>query len=206
MSIAPLRSQEHEELVKRAGGRPRDPGVDRRILTATLRQLTEDGYSRMSIDSIAAEAGASKPAIYRRWTGKADLATAALSELRLAEPMPAAGPPKERLKGLLRNFRRSLLRPNGMALIGVVLAEECHTPELLSLFRQRIVEPRRGIIASVLNDARRAGYFRKGADLDAAVNLLVGSFYARYVAGKPIAPGWIDRIVNLVWEAIARKE
>jgi AcrR family transcriptional regulator len=203
MSREYLRSQKHGKVIRKEG-RPRDPEVDRRILTAALGQLVESGYSRMSIESIAAEAGASKPAIYRRWSSKADLATAALSELRFAEPLPAAGPPIERLKNILRNFRRSLLRPHGMALIGVVLAEEGHTPELLGLFRKRIVEPRRHMIASVLVEAMRSGHVRKNADVEAAVNLLVGSFYARYLTGEPIASGWIDRIVTVVWDGIAR--
>ena len=60
-------------------GRPRDPAVEERILDATLRQLAEHGYARMSVDQVAAASGISKPAIYRRWKGKADLATAALN-------------------------------------------------------------------------------------------------------------------------------
>ncbi len=180
-------------------GRPRSPELQERILRTTLRHLAESGYSRMSIEAIAAEAGVSKPTIYRRWSGKADLATAALTLLRVAEPPPESGPPSETLRRLLENFRRSLLRPNGMALIGTVLAEESQTPELLALFRRRLVEPRRRILRSFLLRARREGAIRTGADIDAAVNMLVGSFYARYLSGKPIGSRWSDRVARTLW-------
>ncbi|MEO8024991.1 MAG: TetR/AcrR family transcriptional regulator [Bryobacteraceae bacterium] len=185
-------------------GRPRDRDLDARILKAALRQLSEDGYSRMSIDSIAAEAGTTKPALYRRWNSKADLATAAISELRIAEPPLPEGSPLDRLHASLRSFRSSLLRPRGMALIGVVLAEEGHTPDLLRLFRQRIVEPRRTQISGILDEARAAGLLKPEADRDAAVNLLIGSFYARYLEGVPIPAKWIERIVAVVWRGIAK--
>jgi AcrR family transcriptional regulator len=170
--------------------------VERRILDVALAMLQEQGFSRMSIDAVAAEAGVSKPTIYRRWSTKADLATAAVAELRLSEPAVSSGPPLERLRGLLLNYRKSLLRPNGLALVGTVLAEEHHTPELLALFRERIVAPRRAMVAEALEDARREGEIRRDADVAALVTMLIGSFYARYLAGEPIGPAWVDRIIQ----------
>jgi AcrR family transcriptional regulator len=69
----------------RKAGRPRSEDTEKRILEITLRHLARQGYNRMSLDAIAAEAGSSKPTIYRRWSGKAGLATAALRALELAE-------------------------------------------------------------------------------------------------------------------------
>src|SRR5260370_12553531 len=111
-----------------APGRPGDPDVEKRILEVTLRQLAEGGYSRMSVDGVAAEANVSKPTIYRRWAHKADLVTAALRTIQLSEPPVATGSSVDELTSILKNFRRSLLRPNGMSLVGTVLAEEHHTP------------------------------------------------------------------------------
>src|SRR5450631_3926094 len=70
---------------RHAPGRRRDPGVEQRILEVALRRLGREGYSRMSLDNVALEAGVSKPTIYRRWSGKADLATAALRTLQISE-------------------------------------------------------------------------------------------------------------------------
>lgn len=183
-------------------GRPRNAALDDRILAATLRHLAEFGYSRMSIDAIAEEAGVSKPTLYRRWSGKADLATAALTLIRIAEPPPATGDTLEDLKMALRNFSKSLLRPNGMALIGTVLAEEEHTPDLLRLFRERLVTPRRAILREILRRGQDRGQIAAAADIEAAANLLVGSFYARYLEGQPIEEEWADRVATIVWTGL----
>ena len=63
-----------------------------------------------------------------------------------------------------------------MAMIGSVLAEEQATPELLSLFRERVVGPRRDEVREVLDHARERGELRKEADLESAVNMLIGSY------------------------------
>ena len=57
---------------RRQGSR-RDPSIDAAVLEATRRLLVERGYSATTIDLIATTAGVSRPAIYRRWTSKAQL-------------------------------------------------------------------------------------------------------------------------------------
>ena len=76
-----------------------------------------------------------------------------------------------------------------MAMLGSVLAEEQSTPELLSLFRERLVEPRRKELREVLEHARERGELRDG-DIEAAVNMLVGSYYAQYLSGASFSDDW----------------
>jgi AcrR family transcriptional regulator len=190
---------------KPAAGRPRDPETEERILEVTLRQLAAEGYTRMSMDNVAAEAGVSKPTIYRRWPGKADLATAALRTMQLAEPAVDTGSTEGDLRAALENFQRSLLRPNGMSLIGTVLAEEAHTPELLALFRERLVGPRRGQLQEILERAKARRELRRSVDPETVASLLVGAFYARYLAASEVPAGFAREIVDLVWTGIARK-
>ena len=185
-------------------GRPRDDDAEQRILDVTLAHLSRDGYSRMSIDGIAQAAGVSKPTIYRRWPGKEDLAVAAVARLQVSEPAVTSEETVTALTQILGNFRKSLLRPRGMALLGTVLAEEEHAPRLIALFRERIVSPRRAMLRAVLDRAAARGELRPEADLDAAVAMLVGSFYARYLAGQPINADWPARVVALVWPGLVR--
>ena len=96
-----------KKTAENAPGRPRDPETEQRILDAALRLLAEEGYSRMSLDGVAAEAGVSKPTIYRRWSSKADLATAALRGIQTAEPRPDTGSTVGDLTASLENFSRS---------------------------------------------------------------------------------------------------
>lgn len=185
-------------------GRPRSAEAEQRILEAALRLLARDGYERMSLDDVAAEAGASKPTIYRRWASKADLATAALRTLQLSEPAVSTGSTPGDLTAALDNFRRSLLRPNGMALVGTVLAEESHTPELLALFRERLVAPRRAQLRAILERARNSGELRDGVNLDVVTSALVGAVYARYLAASAVPAAFAAEVVDSLWRGIAQ--
>ncbi len=50
-------------------GRPRNPALDRAIVSAAARQLGELGYARMSLESVAAAAGTTVPSLRRRYAG-----------------------------------------------------------------------------------------------------------------------------------------
>src|ERR1700755_3568832 len=62
---------------RRQGSR-RDPAIDEAVLAATRKLLVERGYSATTIDLIAATAQVSRPAVYRRWSSKAQLVHEAL--------------------------------------------------------------------------------------------------------------------------------
>lgn len=185
-------------------GRPRDRDVDQRIVQAALGLLAAEGFDGMSIERVADAAGVPKPTVYRRFKGKADLATAALACLQAREPSPRGETAQERVRAILAAFREGLLRPNGMAMIGTLLVEERRHPELLALFRERIVTPRRRLLCEALARGVETGELRADVDLDAAVNLLVGSFYARYLTGDPIPASWPSRVVSTLWPGLAR--
>ncbi|MFO0891466.1 MAG: TetR/AcrR family transcriptional regulator [Isosphaeraceae bacterium] len=187
---------------RKSAGRPRSMETDEAILVTTLRHLAEHGYARMSLDAIAAEASTTKPTIYRRWSGKEELAIAALGRYQVHEQPRPTGFTEDDLVSLLRDFQRKLLRPNGMAMIGTLLAEEQHTPKLIRLFRDTIVKPRRDGLLAILKAARDRGELHADADLDAAVNLLVGSFYARYLSGEGVPQDWPVRVVRMMLAAL----
>lgn len=65
---------EPSPVVKGAGaGRPRDPRIDAAILRATADLLVEIGYSNLTMAAVAERAQTTKTALYRRWSGKAEL-------------------------------------------------------------------------------------------------------------------------------------
>ena len=171
-------------------------------MRAAMRVMARSGYSGMSIEEVAAEAGVSRPTIYLRYPGKAELATAALASYRDVGRPEETGDTHDDLVARLRHFRRGVERPFGMAMIGSVLAEEHATPELLSLFRERVVEPRRNEVREVLEHAHERGELRKDTDLEAAVNMLIGSYYARYLAGDPFPEEWPEAVVGTVLKGL----
>jgi AcrR family transcriptional regulator len=188
---------------ERSPGRPREPETDQRILDAALRLMAEQGYARMSMDQIATAAGVTKPTIYRRYTGKIQLAMAAIVAYCDAAPVVEIGETRADLIAQLNQLRHALDRPNGMGMVGTVLSEERETPALLAGFRQHLVAPRRQMVRAILERARNGGELRSDADLSTAATLLVGAYYAHYLGGTPFPAGWTERVVDLVLTAIA---
>ena len=164
--------------------------------------MARDGYARMSVDAVAAEAGVSKPTLYLRYPSKAALATAALAHLREQTAPRETGDTRADLIAQLRHFHAGVERPFGMAMLGTVLAEEHHTPELIAQFREHVVEPRRRMLRSVLERARTRGELRADADLETAVNALVGSYYAGFLAGTPTPRDWPHRVAAILLDGI----
>jgi AcrR family transcriptional regulator len=59
-------------------GRPRDDSREQAILDAALALVAEVGFERMTMESIASRAKASKATIYRRWASKLELVVDAM--------------------------------------------------------------------------------------------------------------------------------
>jgi AcrR family transcriptional regulator len=180
----------------RRAGRPRSAVVDAAILDAALRLLAAEGYARMTVDGVAAEAGVSKAAIYLRYRGKADLATAALAHLREAGQPAPTGDLRADLVVELRRLRHNAERVSAMPLVGTCLMEEQHTPELLPLFRERTLGPRRAWLRELLEEGCARGEIAAGVDLEPAIDLFMGAYQSRYLSGEPLGDGWEEGIVD----------
>jgi hypothetical protein len=85
-----------------------------------------------------------------------------------------------------------------MSMLGTMLAEEHETPELLASFREHLAYPRRRAVCAILDRACERGELRKGTDLDLAVHMLVGAYYAQYLAGEPFADDWAECLADAV--------
>ncbi|NUP48421.1 MAG: TetR/AcrR family transcriptional regulator [Catenulispora sp.] len=176
-------------------GRPRNPELDRSLVAAAARQLGELGYARMSLESVASAAGTTVPSLRRRYRTKAELVAAVIGSVRVEEPPVAAPTPRAHALAILENFHSNLRAAPALAILGSLLAEEERHPELLALFKQRIVEPRRTLLRKALAD----GPLPASADLEAIVSMLIGSFYGRYVTVDGIPEDWPDRVLSVVW-------
>ena len=120
-------------------GRPRDPGVDESILSATLRLLGEVGYARMTMEQVAARAGVGKASLYLRWPSKVALVADAIQRLR-PDLVPAV-PDTGTLPGDMRAFLRELMRHRGTAAaaLSAVVGEAASNPEMREAFRRGVV-------------------------------------------------------------------
>ena len=86
-----------------------------------------------------------------------------------------------------------------MAVLGTLLAEERHHPELLEIFRTRLAGPRRGLLRQALLDGVTAGELPSSADPDVLTSMLIGSFYARYIGTSDLPGDWPQRTLQAIW-------
>lgn len=186
----------------RRPGRPRSAARDDAILDAALDLLAHDGYARMSMDGIAARAGVSKATLYLRYRGKSDVATAALARLRAVHERAPTGDIRADLIARLEGALAYASAPSVMPLVGTCLAEEHRTPELLALFRERSIAPRREMLRAILAVGIDRGEVRADADIEATVDLILGAYIGRHLAGRAASTGWAAAVVDTVLSGI----
>jgi AcrR family transcriptional regulator len=172
--------QRSETAAGRRPGRPRSQEAHQAIIAATLQALMEQGYSGLSMERVAEDAGVGKATIYRRWKGKAELVAEALGSLRLAEAPSDEGSLK---KDMLALSRRQLAvvraQPRFPRLAPLLLAESAENPELHALVRSGLVDPIRGMIAELVRRAMKRGEVRRNLDVETVVDLIHGPIIYR---------------------------
>jgi len=186
-------------------GRTRDASIDARVLAAAARHLALHGYESMSLAAVAEEAHTSRQALYRRWPDKADLAAAVVADMEEASGVPATEAvvrnPFAALVSELADFQRGVSRPGRLSLVGAML-QDATAADVLAGYRARVVAPRRERLRTILERGQRLGLVDVDADLEVAVTMCTGSWYARALAGAPPPPRWPERTAALVWRAI----
>lgn len=181
-------------------GRPRDGAIDDAVLRVALHHLATHGYEAMSVAAIAAEAGTTRPAVYRRWATKAELAVAAIAALPDAAPQPRTGDHEADLRTELAAFARGVGRPGGISLVGAML-QDGTDPELRARYREAVVVPRRARIRAILRDAVADGTLPAATDVELVVASCTGAFYALVLAGKAPGRDWPRRTARQVFAA-----
>jgi AcrR family transcriptional regulator len=197
------------ETGARPGGRPRDAALDEAIILATRERLVRDGYSRMTIGDIAADAGVSRPTLYRRWSSKFDLVVDALDygfrkqrDLDLIDVGELV--PRDALVEAVRRLDPAYFSPDAMVLMGNFAGEAIRTPKLLEILRKHAVEPRVSLVENVLSRLQERGAVSKDLDKHTIATLCFGSYFAAFYRGdsRKKLP---ETVVDVLWPAIARK-
>ncbi|MCV7378161.1 TetR family transcriptional regulator [Mycobacterium alsense] len=185
-------------------GRPRDPRIDGAVLRATVELLAETGYSGLSVAAIAARAGTSKPAIYRRWPGKAHLVHEAVFPIGAATEIPDTGSLPEDLREMVRRTMAVLTTPAARAALPGLVGEMAADPSLHSALLERFAHIITGGLAGRLDRAAARGEVRAGvtaADLAEAVAGL--TLVALLTRGAELDDAWVDRTTTLLLKGIS---
>lgn len=192
-----------ESRHRRQGSR-RDPAIDTSVVAATRSLLVERGYAATSIDLIAATAGVSRPAIYRRWSSKAELVHEAV--------FPDLGPePAEDdfVREIVRLCRGALLMygdPVVREAIPGLLADLRSDHRLRRLISDRLEAAARSRLAAHVDAAQTAGTARRGVDIDTLMDVIAGgAWYAvcvRRVSGAEAIDAAARHLSELVLHGV----
>ena len=191
----------------RGGGRPRDPALDEAIILATRTRLVRDGYSRMTLGDIAADAGVSRPTLYRRWNNKLELVADALDygfrkQRDLYDIDLSRLEPREALVEAVRRLDPAYFNPDAMVLMGNFAGEVIHTPELLEMLREHAVEPRVTLVENVLSELQAEGAVSDNIDKHTIATVCFGSYFGAFYRGDPRAQ-IPENVVAVLWPVIA---
>lgn len=174
-----------------------------------MKLLMELGFSNLTIEAVAAEAGVGKTTIYRRWAGKTELVIAAMSNTMLLDEVPNTGSLRGDLRGFHEHQRHGfslrLLAGGGSTLIGTVLSEKERNPELIDTFRRLVTDRRREQFKIVIDRARARGEIPNDTDPDYLAAAIFGSLVARTLAGMPISDEVIDQTVDYLLNGVLKR-
>ena len=184
---------------RRPPGRPRNEEADREIIAATLRLLPLQGYDRLSVEAVAAEADVTRATIYRRYPSKAELVCAALNAYPDDASVGDLADVRAYLVTLMAVFRAGIQACDGVAICSSLYLNREQHPEMLEEFRRAVVEPRMERMRSVLEAAAAAGHVRKGIDVEMVVTMLFGAGIQRVLTGGTLDDAWPERVVAAAW-------
>ena len=172
-------------------GRPRDAAADAAILRAGLELFIDFGIEGTSMEQIAKKAGVGKPTIYRRWTTKEELISAAMEALIVEESgwttrdLDATESPYDLVEAALERAAHATTNPQYRALVARVYGSAVTHPDLMAIYWRRFILPRRRHAAALLERARDLGTVAAHVDVEVAIDMMVGAVTYRILQPEP---------------------
>lgn len=189
--------------VRRGPGRPREERVTGAVLDAVVALVAESGMGALTMDAVAARAGVSKPAMYRRWSTKQDLIIAA-AESRIGPlTVPDMGDFRAELRAVLTARARAYRLPGVDRLLAGVIGSAAEAGAERGAYRDytaRVMSETRHL----LERGVERGDVRRDVDIDAAATLVAASLVFRMV-GEQRQPDdvLVESVVELIGRAVA---
>ncbi len=190
-------------------GRPRSKRSEDAIINATTQLLTHEGYARLTLSKVAAQARASKSTIYRRWPTKDALIVDALARLT-EEPvhLSSTGTLRDDLVELADSVRRKGANSLASRIMPRLFAAG-DNEQLHRLYYERVIRPRRERVAEVLRRGVETGELRAGLDIEQTIDLLAGPIVYRTLVcsthGVPLSREYVERLVDTVLDGVRRR-
>ncbi|SMB94733.1 TetR/AcrR family transcriptional regulator [Deinococcus hopiensis] len=172
----------------------RDDTRSQTIRQAARTLFLRQGFAATTLDQVAAEASVSKATIYTRYRQKEELLQGVLDDFLRDWAAPPSGSPAAATIGDLRTGLQvlaeqaaaQLMRPEGLALVRMLIAEMNTQPELGELFVRTVPGPLLERVGALLASAQAAGLVRP-AEPELAARAFVGPLMSFVMLGGLLA-------------------
>lgn len=185
-------------------GRPRNPRIDDAVLHATVELIGEMPYAELTVGAIAARAGTSKPAIYRRWPSKAALVHEAVFPLDASTELPDTGTLFGDVREMVRRTLAVLSTPAARAALPGLVGEMAADPALHTALLERFGDILVRGLGDYLDAAVQRGEVRADVTATELAESIAGiTFLAVLARGAVPDDAWIERTATLIARGIS---
>lgn len=187
-------------------GRPRSVEADRAIHEAAVAELLDKGFEGFTVESLADRAGVGKATIYRRFASRGDLLESVIQQCVADAETDHHFADTGSLRGDLRQGVDRfivLLTQTDIGRLWPRLTCEFSSNEDMAIIGARFKAQRRQPLIEAIERGQQRGDVRADLDADAALDLLMGPVFVRFMGRRSFPPKWRDSIVDLVARAMA---
>lgn len=172
--------------------------VDERIARAALTLLRGRGPAAVTVESVAAASGVAKTTIYRRFSNKDALLTAAVASAATAVPIPSGLTAQDTMRWVLRHARDTIDDVVGRGTVAAVMADA--DPEFTELLLGMIRTTTRPFRED-LRQRALVGEIRADLDIELVISILLGVVVAEMIRGRATDDVWVESVLAMLWPA-----
>lgn len=161
---------------QKQGGRPRDPAITNRVLDAALAVYADRGWDGYNFEVVAKYAGVGRPAIYRRWSTRAELLVAAFQSRTWGLTVKRTGKLRDELAAITWSYSEVMRGSRGAAGLRLMLdqASGRKLPDALASVHHEITQKRNEEINSAVGRAIARGEVPPQLSASQVTRLLLG--------------------------------
>lgn len=188
----------------RSQGRPRDTRIDDAVVRATVELLDEIGYTRLTIPLVAARAGATPPAVYRRFPTKIELVYEAVFPALATLELPLADDLEAGVRALIRASIDLFSRRAVRSAISGLMAEMPSEPGLSARLLGRLQDNTYARLQQFLDTATAEGLAAGTVDARLFLDMISGTVTMALANERDLDDAWVDQATTLIMKGIAR--
>jgi len=186
-------------------GRKRDASRDEDLCRAALELLVEVGYDRLTVDAVAARAGAGKATCYRRWAGKAELVVEAVSRMKAPGEQPETGSLRGDLVALTSHFGEDD-DPFRADVVAGLVSGLVHDAGLRDVFAKYLIAPRKEVFRIAFERAVERGEIAPIANFDLVAEVMPSMVFHRMLMdGRSPDGGFVLTIIDQIILPLTQK-